>query len=634
MLKSIFRLIGGFYLLNLVLIPFVCGASLLPVLTIKAKKVQKTVFSETDSFAPTLETQQQTTGAEALKNMPGVHLVQTGGVGKVAQLFVRGTNPEHVLVLIDGLPAHDPSSPNGAFDFGQLEVESLEKIHVLRGPHTASYGSDAVGGVVQLTTKKGQEENTKTSFVAEGGSFQSYRQSLSFQGAQPYGDFYVQGGHRQTDTPSSVPDAKRTLERQYHPDPYDSQNFTSHCGLNTQQNWRVSLHNRHQRSRSRYANTFTENPNNQDVSIYDLHGITVEGTDKNSPWQPKLQAGYLLSQRIYGQDQPPFSPRSFFKGESLSLQGYNRLRLSESHTLDMGLDHQHQSYQASIPKENTYKRTQAQSHESSFFMGYHTTPHERVAVDLWARGHYNRQFKMHGTHRASLTYHHLETQTDLYVSQGTVIHNPSLFQMFDPESGNRNLRPEKGHGWELGFQQTLCRGIRAGSTFFQTRLYDLISSQQQTPTLYRYTNINKSQTQGLESFIEWKVCSALTLSLNHLYTSAKDLSTNETLFNRPLHKIVVALQWQMTCDCDVGFSLSYDGKQANRPRFVPDKKVYVRGPLLLRATLNYKPARPILGYGHQEFFIRVENTLNRSYEQPAGYKQPGAAFYAGLRLSV
>ena len=632
MSKGVFKLVVGFWLVNLVHIPFICGAPLLPILTVKAKEVKKAPFAKTESSSDTLRTQQQTTLTEALQNTPGVHLVQTGGVGKSAQLFVRGANPEHVLVLIDGLRAHDPSSPNGGFDFGQLESESLEKINVLRGPHAASYGSDAVGGVVQLTTKRGRGD-AKADLVGEAGSHQSYRQSLSFQGEKPYGDFYIQGGHRQTDTPSSVPYSKRTIARQHHPDPYDSQNLTSHCSLNSRQNWRLSLHNRHQRSRSRYGDAFNSNPNSQDVSVYDLHGLTAEGTDKSRIWQPKLQVGYLQSQRTYGQDQAPFSPRSFYKGKALSFQGHNRLHFSETHDLDIGVDHHQQSYQASIPETGTYKQMQAESHESSLFIGHHTMPHERIEIDLWGRGHHHRQFKSHATHRASITYHHLETYTDLYSSHGTVIHNPSLLQVFDPQSGNRSIRPEKGHGWEVGLQQAVFKALRVGTTFFQTRLQDLIVGQQLAPRLYRYDNINKSQTQGLESFVEWEVFNDFKISVNHIYTSAKDLSTGATLFNRPLHKILFNLQWQTTTECDVGVGLSHDGKQVNRPRGT-ERKVYTKGPILLRATLNYKPTRPILGYGHQEFFIRAENILNRHYEQPAGYIQPGVSFYAGLRLST
>ncbi|RZI45812.1 TonB-dependent receptor plug domain-containing protein [Candidatus Finniella inopinata] len=624
--KGLFIAFGLLYLLT----SPIYGETLLPALVIKAKKINNASFSNSSSSAANFETQQQTTLTDALKNTPGVHLVQQGGVGKMAQLFVRGANPEHVIIWIDGVQACDPSSPNGAFDFGQLEAESLEKITVLKGPHTASYGSGAVGGVVQLTTKKGTGENHAT-LVGEAGSHKSYRQNLSFQGEKPSVDFYIQGGHRQIDTPSSVPPANRTLNRQYHPDPYDSQNFTSHCGLKTLQNWRLSLHNRHQRSRSRYANPFDPNPSSQDVTIYDLHSLTAETTDKNRTWQPKIHIGYLQSQRIYGQDQPPFSPRNFFKGKALSFQGHNRLHLNENHNLDVGIDHRQQSYQALIPG---ITHQEAQSHESSFFVGHNTIPHERVQVDLGGRGHHHRQFKSHATYRAAVTYNHFETNTDLYVAYGTVLHNPSLFQIFDPSSGNHALRPEKGYGWEVGLQQALGRSIRIGTLFFQTRLKDLIAGQQLTPTLYRYNNINRSRTQGVESFVEWEIVSDLKVSMNHVYTSAKDLSTKETLVNRPLHKVSANLQWQMTSDCDGGLGVSYDGKQVNRPRFGTTPRVYTTGPILLRATLNYKPNRPILGYGHQEFFVRVENVLNRHYQQPAGYLQPGVSFYAGFRASV
>ena len=643
MLKNVFNFLLKLGLINFIFIPFICGAPLLPVLTIKAKKVKKTSFSKSAATAETLESQQQTTLTGALKNTLGAHLVQTGGTGKMAQLYIRGFNSEHTSVFIDEVKAHDPSSPNGGFDFGQLDIESIEKIDVSRGPHTASHGSGAVGGVVQLTTKKGKGD-TKTILVGEAGSFQSYRQSLSVQSEKPYGDFYLQAGHRQVDNPSSVPYARRTLQRQYHPDPYDSHNFTSHCGLKNQQNWRLSLHNRHQRSRTRYVNEFNANPNSQDILTFDLHSLSLEGKDETRTWQPKVQVGFLQNHCTNGQDIPPFSSRSSYKGQALSSEWHNLIKINHMNTFHVGIDHQQQSYNILDYQEQSYQASpstavtpvqiRAHAHESSFVVGHNTLPHERLEIDLWARAHHHSRFSPPITYRTAVTYHHFETNTFLYTSYGTVACNPSLFQLFNPKSGNRSIQPEEGYGWEFGFQQILLQTFRIGTTFFQTQLRNLIAGRQLTPTLYQYNNINKSQTHGLESFIEWEIYPELKISMSHLYTSAKNLSTNETLFNRPLHKLLLNLQWHMTADCIVGLGVSHDGKQAERMRFAPYQKTYTRGPFVMRATLNYKPSRSILGYGHQEFFIRIENALNHHYEQPAGYMDPGIGFYAGLRLSA
>ena len=117
---------------------------------------------------------------DALKQVPGIDVVQTGGPGGQTSVFMRGTNANHVKVLIDGIDVGNPSITNGAFDFGHLLTGDIERIEVLRGPQSGLYGSDAIGGVISITTKKG-EGPPKVTAMAEGGSFGTFNQTLGVQ---------------------------------------------------------------------------------------------------------------------------------------------------------------------------------------------------------------------------------------------------------------------------------------------------------------------------------------------------------------------------------------------------------------------------------------------------------------------
>ena len=112
--------------------------------------------------------------------MPGLDVVQTGGPGGQTSVFMRGTNSNHVKVLIDGIDVGNPSITNGAFDFGHLLTGDIERIEVLRGPQSGLYGSDAIGGVISITTKKG-EGPPKVTASAEGGSFGTFNQTARRQ---------------------------------------------------------------------------------------------------------------------------------------------------------------------------------------------------------------------------------------------------------------------------------------------------------------------------------------------------------------------------------------------------------------------------------------------------------------------
>ncbi|MCB1575733.1 MAG: TonB-dependent receptor, partial [Xanthomonadales bacterium] len=133
--------------------------------------------------AEQIQQMQRRTAPEILQALPGLNVVQTGGTGGYTNVFMRGTNANHVKVLIDGIEVNDPASANGTFDFGQLLAGDIERVEVLRGPQSGLYGSDAIGGVISITTKKGEGPAKITAF-AEGGSFGTLNTSIGGRGSQ------------------------------------------------------------------------------------------------------------------------------------------------------------------------------------------------------------------------------------------------------------------------------------------------------------------------------------------------------------------------------------------------------------------------------------------------------------------
>jgi len=126
--------------------------------------------------------QQRNTVNDVLNNVPGLNIVQSGGPGSQTSVFMRGTNSNHVKVLIDGIDVSDPSNPNGSFDFGQLLTGDVARIEVLRGPQSGLYGSDAIGGVISITTKAGSGPPKVTGSI-EGGSFGTNHEKLGLSGS-------------------------------------------------------------------------------------------------------------------------------------------------------------------------------------------------------------------------------------------------------------------------------------------------------------------------------------------------------------------------------------------------------------------------------------------------------------------
>src|SRR3984893_11720191 len=129
-----------------------------------------------------IQRDQRRTLPDLLATVPGLNVIQTGGPGGQTSLFMRGTNADHVKVLIDGIEVNDPSQPKRQFDFGPLTTDDIERVEILRGPQSGLYGADAIGGVINIITKSGQGP-AQWQASAEGGSFETFNQTAGVRGS-------------------------------------------------------------------------------------------------------------------------------------------------------------------------------------------------------------------------------------------------------------------------------------------------------------------------------------------------------------------------------------------------------------------------------------------------------------------
>ena len=190
--------------------------------------------------AADIQSHQYRTVPDALSLVPGLNVVQTGGPGGQTSVFIRGTNSNHVKVLIDGIDVSDPSNPNQSFDFGQLLTGDIARVEVLRGPQSGLYGSDAIGGVISITTKQGSGP-PKAFASVEGGSFGTFNQHVGFGGSQENFKYVFNVQHfRSTDTPVTplnqlVPGEHRNN------DSYDNWTYSTKLGASLTDTFGVNL---------------------------------------------------------------------------------------------------------------------------------------------------------------------------------------------------------------------------------------------------------------------------------------------------------------------------------------------------------------------------------------------------------
>ncbi|HWW21775.1 MAG TPA: TonB-dependent receptor [Steroidobacteraceae bacterium] len=566
---------------------------------------------------------QATTLPDVLKYVPGLNLVQSGGPGGQTSVFMRGTNSNHVKVTVDGIDVSDPGTPNGSFDFGQFLVQDIERIEVLRGPQSGLYGSDAIGGVINVITKNGSGPPQLVAAL-EAGSFQTFNQAVAVSGSQDAFHYAVSLAHEHAgSTPVTPLDLLAPGEGRRND--YDD-NLTVSTKLsyvaNSALDWGVV---------GRYTDThlhFTGDNFNLVPAVPDAN---QSETDTGSYYGRVFQHLALLDGRLdqtldvaYTRNRSDnFSldnGESLAIGQRLKFDYQGAFKIIDSQTLVFGAEHARdeisEPIDAGLSIDSGYLELQSQLAQRLF-----------SAINV--RYDSNSLFGHKVTFRIAPTYVIAETGTQLRASVGTGFKAPTLsqlFQNFPPTFfANPDLKPESSIGWDLGAEQALLAGtVRAGATYFHIRLRDLIDSND---TFTTNINVDKATTSGVESFISYRPWAALTLRLDYTYTEATDDTTQQELLRRPKNKTSLDGNWQATAALSFNTDLLYVGPWNDFPRY-GFATAQAPGYFTVNVAGNYKLRSNV------EVYARMNNLLDRRYEDPSGFLQPAFGVFAGIKARL
>src|ERR1700716_376863 len=201
--------------------------------------INQIASSVTVITAKDIERDQRRTVPDALATVPGLNVVQTGGPGGLTSIFTRGTNSNHTKVLIDGIDVSDPSNPNGSLDFAHLLTADIGQIEVLRGPQSGLYGSDAIGGVISIITKKGEGPPRATASI-ETGSFGTFNQSAGLSGSQDNFNYAFNVAHLHAGNVPVTPLQLLPPGRQANGNNYGNMTYSTKLGADLNEFWSVN----------------------------------------------------------------------------------------------------------------------------------------------------------------------------------------------------------------------------------------------------------------------------------------------------------------------------------------------------------------------------------------------------------
>ena len=615
-----------------------------------------------------IESRQWRTVPDALAMVPGLNVVQTGGPGGQTSVFLRGSNSNHVKVLVDGIDVSDPSHPNASFDFGQLLTGDIARIEILRGPQSGLYGSDAIGGVISITTKSGSGP-PKVTMSVEGGSFGTTNERASFSGSQGNFNYVFNLQHFQSASTPVTPSYDLAPGENRNNNFYDNWTFSTKLGAAVSDNLAVNVVGRYTDSTLRFTNddfvdyfplSFAEpiQTTQIDHQFYGRGEVVWSptatfknffGVNYTDSWtwnfDPNMDTGFV---------SPTVLPPMVSLGTRLKEDYRGEWQVAPGQLLIFGAEDQNETLRTNSSSViapsfccETFFTTNAERRNDAGWLELQNQLTKQFYLASNIRFDANEDFGDHVTFRVAPVYIVPDTDTKLKASYGTGFKAPpleDLYVNFLPFfMANPALKPEESAGWDAGFEQPLANGrFRFGSTYFSNDIRNLIEVvTTPTPGVESLGNIDKASTYGFENFAAWQVNSRLNLRADYTYTVAIADSTpgctsapcaGQELLRRPKNKASLTANWQATDRLSLSSTLLYVGSwyDITRQTTAPDGfNEYVKAPGFATVNLaaNYALRDDMM------VFARIDNLFNKQYEDPLGFMRPGFGAYVGIRVT-
>ena len=580
-----------------------------------------------------IEERQNTTVLEVLRTVPAVDVVRSGGPGGQTSVFIRGAKSEHTLVLIDGIEMNDPITPGRSYDFANLTTDNIERIEIIRGPQSTLYGSDAIGGVINIITKRGKGK-PRGFMSAEGGSFNTFTEKAGVSGGNQWANYSLGISRWDTDGISAANEKDGNHEK----DGYENTSISTRLGVTPAENLDTDFILRYINAKADIDNSGGvggDDPNNKADSEQLFLRTQARLSLFNDLWEQKLGFSLTDLDRDYRNDTDADHPsdldRSSYDGKILKFDWQHNLYLHETNTLTLGVENEEEKGKSKYYSESALgpPYTSNFKEETARTTGYYLQDQVKL-WDSWfttlgVRLDDHSKFGSETTYRITSAYLVRQTGTKFKGTYGTGFKAPTLYQLYS-QYGNQNLDPEESTGWDIGVEQSLFdKKLILGATYFSNEFDELIEFESST---WKYINVAEAEARGVEVFVSARAIDDLTLRASYTYTDTEDKETGKDLLRRAQNKFGLDVNYQFMDKGNVNLSLVYVGKRDDNDYSTwPATRVELDDYVLANLAASYDITRNIQVFG------RVENFLDEDYEEVKGFGTPELSAFAGCKLS-
>ncbi len=563
-----------------------------------------------------IERRRQSSVLELLRSVPGVDIAQGGGPGKVASLFLRGTNSNQALVLVDGVKLNSPYF--GGVDLSALSATNVERIEIVRGPYSALYGSEAVGGVVQIFTRRDRGEPSRVG--AAGGFSATGRFAGGTAGTREGG---LLASFAASGLVATAGFRRLTSNGDLANDFVGITNLSLGLGYWMNPETRLGVVARQDSSRTGVPLS--------DGFPTPRRSTTAESTSVAIPFQTMFSATTLEASLSFGTDRPTYSdpddPFGFTSSSTRADRAAGRLvasRVAGAHRVSVGADYE----RTEVRNEDAYglelddlsTRTWAVFLEDRI-----TLLSGRLAVTLGLRRDEHSAFGGSTNPRFAVSFQ-LTSEVRLRAAAGTAFRSPTTGELYYPFVGNALLRPERSTSFEVGAEARLLPGLTAEATAFHNQVRDLIVYDNR---LFKNANVGRARMYGLETALRFEATEHVSARLTYTYLNAEDRDTGRELLRRPRHRAAFGLSWFPNRGESAGVELTalFVGRRMDLDAIDFSKRV--ENPSYLRFDVAATAPRVLSAVTP---FLRVTNLADRKFEEVVGLPSPGRRFLFGVEV--
>jgi len=526
---------------------------------------------------------------ELLRLQPGVDIVRSGGPGSQTSVFLRGSNSNHVLVLVDGVRVS--SANTGAYVWEQLPLNQVERIEIVRGPRGSLYGSDSIGGVIHVFTRSSPDPYARVS----GGSYGTgeFEGGLGYAGETTR--ISVNAGYRDVDGFS----AQNPNGFSYHPDNDGFRNMNLGAKGSTQAEY----------GKWQYSLLALDSESEFDQGVSDAEQFIASAGFHGSfsrDWEYQLLGGYISDD--LNTDFEYFS--TAFKSKRYEFSWQNQLHTGQDGKLSFGLDY----YRETGKSADSWNESRNNAGIFASYDHYLDQLHLQMSGRLDDNSRFGNKF----TGQLALGYD-IGEAWQVMGSYGSAFRGPNLSEQFSPGfgglfAGNPDLDPESSTSGEIGLRWRHDSAGTFSAALYRTDVEDLIAFNGE---FFQAINIDEARLEGLE--LDYALShGGWVLNANATFQSTEDRATGDSLLRRPDEKGSISLDRRFSNGSWIGLEWFYSGKRNDFGGIILDNYHLLN----LRAGWVFTPA--------WRLELRGENLADEIYEPAYGFNAAGRSWFVAI----